>query len=251
MGCACGFFAGFAWLESPHLRPSTYWHWLPWLGLMSLLGPFGSTAPLSFSIQRVGRWSLRLGVAVVSAWMLVPTWADLSPTRGWYVAIFAASTWLLSLCLEPLSRQTAGNALLPSLCVSTFAGAGLLAAMVSLRFGLLAGVAGAALTGVWLASLPDTITRRSSLAADRGNPTAGGTCLFYAVVFGGLMLAGQLAAVIPSVCFPLLAAAPLALWVGEMPFFARRSSRFAGIVRAAAVLLPIVAAMVVAIVFER
>ena len=248
-GSACGFFAGFAWFESAQLFPSTYWHWLPWLGLLTLLGPIESTVARSFGIQRA--WLLWLSVAVASAWMLVPTWPDLSPARGWYVAIFAAGVWFLSISLKPLSRRAAGHALLPSMCVSTLAGAGLLATTFSLRFGMLAAVAASALTGVWLASQRDVFTRGTSCPADCGNPTAGGTHLFYAVVFGGLMLVGELAAVVPSLCFVLLLAAPLALWPGELPVGARRTGRSARIIRMIAVLLPIITAVLLAIFVER
>lgn len=233
LGCASGFFAGFAALETGSLRPTTYWHWLPWLGAVaSVAGPIGLTP----RVPTVGRWILWLAVAIVSGWLLVPTWSDLTPPRAAYVAIFSGGVVLPAILLEKLARQTSGNMLSLSLCASAFCGAVLMSALVSLRFGLLAVAAAAAISGCCAVSL-------------RGNARdlVRGMILVHFVIVGGLMLAGQLAAVLPSACFVLIPAAPLMLWPCELLPQSSVSSKRAIAIRVIAVALPLGLAFVVAL----
>jgi hypothetical protein len=101
-----------------------------------------------------------------------------------------------------LADRTSAALLALSLIIAATAGAILLAAFVSLRFGLLACAASAALSGCGIVAF-----------RSRSRNVVRGTVMFYAVVVGGLMSAGQLADVLPSACFPLVLAAPLVLWV--------------------------------------
>ncbi len=233
VGCAAGFFAGYALLEPRHLRPSTYWQWLPWLGIVAAIaGPIG----LASRVPSVGRWTLWLVVSTASAWLLVPTWADLNPSRGVYVTVFAAYVFLLTALLDALARRTSGTMFSLSLCVSASSGAVLLAAFVSVRFGLLTVASAAALSGCWAISFRDS-----------SRELVCGVTLFYSVVIGGLMLTGQVAAVLPSACFVLILAAPLMLWVCEIPPLSRPQGKSAVMIRLVAISLPLATAFLLAV----
>ena len=233
VGCAVGFIAGYALLEPRHLRPSTYWQWLPWLGIVTAIaGPVG----LVSRIPAVGRWTLWLVISVVSAWLLVPTWADLNLSRGVYVTLFAASLFLLTMLLDELALRTSGTMLALSLCISALCGAVLLAVFVSVRFGLLTVAAAAALSGCWV-----TTFRNSARDLVRG------VTLFYSVVVGGLMLTGQVAAVLPTACFALMLAAPSMLWVCEFPPLSRSQGKHAVMIQLVAIGLPLATAFLLAV----
>lgn len=233
IGCAAGFFAGFAALETGNLRPTTYWHWLPWVGVVaSIAGPIG----LLPRVPTAGRWGLWLTAAIGCGWLLVPNWADLNPPRIAYVSIFAAVVFLLTSLLEILARRNPSSSLSMSLCISAWCGAVLLSAFVSLRFGLLTVAAAAALSGCCVVS-----TRDSARELVRG------VILFYSVVVGGLMLVGELAAVLPRVCFLLILAASLMLWLCEFLPAATASNKRAFVIRLVAVASPLAAAFLVAL----
>lgn len=233
VGGAVGFFAGYVLLEPRHLLPTTYWQWLPWMGIVAAIaGPIGFVS----RVPSVGRWTLWLVVSIVSAWLLVPKWAALSPSRGVYVALFIACVFLLTALLDTLARRTSGTMLSLSLCISASCGAVLLAAFVSMRFGLLTVAAAAALSGCWVVSFRDS-----------SRNLARGVTLFYSVVIGGLLLTGQVAAVLPSVCFVLVLAAPLMLWVCEFAPLSRPQGKNAVMVRLVAISLPLATAFLLAV----
>ena len=233
VGCAVGFFVGYALLEPRHLRPATYWQWLPWLGIVAAVAaPIG----LVSRVPSVCRWTLWLVISVVSAWLLVPTWVDLKPSRDVYVALVTACVFLLTAQLDMLGRRTSGTMFSLSLCVSASCGAVLLAAFVSVRFGLLTVAAAAALSGCWVISFRD-----SSRELVRG------VTLFYSVVVGGLLLTGQVAAVLPSVCFALILAAPLMLWLCEFPPLSRPQGKWGVLIRLVAISLPLATACLLAV----
>jgi hypothetical protein len=231
--CASGFFTGFTALETGNLRPTTYWHWLPWLGAMaSVVGPIG----LMPRMPTVGRWVHWIAVAIGAGWLLVPTWSDLAPLREVYVAVFSGGVFLPTILLERLARMTSGNMLSLSLCASAFCGAVLMSAFVSLRFGLLAVAAAAAISGC-------------SVVSFRGNARdlVRGMILVHFVIVSGLMLAGQLVAVLPSACFVLIPAAPLMLWPCELLPQPGVTNKRAIAIRAVAIALPLGLAFVVAL----
>ena len=233
VGCAAGFFVGYALLEPRHLRPVTYWQWLPWLGIVAAIaGPIGFAS----RVPSAGRWTLWLVVSIVSTWLLVPTWADLNPSRGVHVALITACVFLLTVLLDMLACRTSGTLFSLSLCVSASCGAILLATFVSVRFGLLTVASAAALSGCWVISF-----RGSSRELVRG------VTLFYSVVIGGLMLAGQVAAVLPSACFALILAAPLMLWMCEFSPLSSAQGKWAVMIRLVAISLPLATAFLLAV----
>lgn len=233
IGCAAGFFAGYGLLETANLRPTTYWHWLPWLGIVAALA--GSVG-LSPRVPIFVRWMLWLAVGIVSSWLLVPTWADLKPSRIGYVSIFAVCVFLVTVLIESLARRPSARLISLSLSLSSLCGAVLMAAFVSLRFGMLAFAAFAAVSGVCAMS-----------AFGSTRDVVRGAALFYAVVIGGLMLTGQLVGVVPSVCFFLISAAPTVLWACEFGPLSRLTGNAAVIIRLAAIALPLTAAFVMAL----
>src|SRR5262245_15243691 len=75
--CAAGFFAGFALLQPGNLKPSSPWHWVPWLGALAAIAGSIGLAP---GVRLVERWALHLAVAFVAAWCLVPTRSNVQPS---------------------------------------------------------------------------------------------------------------------------------------------------------------------------
>jgi hypothetical protein len=68
--------------------------------------------------------------------------------------------------------------------------------------------------------------------------------MYFSVVIGGLMLIGQLAGVVPTVCFVLIPLAPTGLAAFEIPSLSRFTGRRATIARLLAVGSPLVVALV-------
>ncbi len=197
-----------------------------------IAGPSG----MALRVHPVGSWVPWLVVSIMSAWLLVPTWADLNPPRYVYLTLFAAGVFLLTVLLDRLARGISKTVFSLSLCISASCGAVLLAAFLSVRFGLLTVAAAAALSGCWVISFRDS---RCDLIR--------GMTLFYSVVVGGLMLAGQVAAVLPSICFALILAAPLMLWLCEFQPLASAQGQRAVMIRLMAISLPLATAFLLAV----
>lgn len=226
-GCGIGFFGGFAILETAAIKPTATWHWLPWCGAIALsIGPVG----LAEGVRTSERWALHLGLALAAALLLVPGWAALLPVRGWYIAAFAAGIGGLSILLDGLAKRVSGSMLSASLCLTAFCGAMVLAIAVSLRFGQLAGALAATLGGCFL------VIRIKKPQSD--GPLRGAVPV-YAILMGGLILAGFLVPREPPLGLVLIPFAPLALWLCEFGPPSRLSGRRSVLVRLAALSLPL------------
>ena len=225
---AAGFLAGFAFLETRELRPSTYWHWLPWVAVVaSIVGPIG----LAAGVRPPERLALLIVLTLVAAWFLVPTWASLQPTRGGYIAAFAGSVFLLWFLLDPLAGRVPHALLCGTLVLSSLNGGVLVAAFVSVRFGLLGVAAAAALSGPFVAAIlyrDDAILR--------------GLLPVHVVVLGGIMLAAQVNVGLPSATLVLIPAAPLIHWLCEIGPLARLHGKWRSVVRFGAIGLPLAVA---------
>ena len=220
-----GFVCGYALLEPHSWRPTTYWHWLPWLGgVAALVGPVG----LASGVHFVERWALIAVMSLAAAWLLVPTWADLRPSRGALGLAFAGIVFFVTLLLGRLVPRVSGGLLCASVGLSSLCGTALIAAFVSLRFGLLTAAATAAWAGASVAVL-----------RDRTKTSLRGLLPVHAVIFGGLLLAAQVNVALPRLCFVLIAAAPLMLWPFELRPLAKLRGKSAILVRLAAVSVPL------------
>jgi hypothetical protein len=228
LALAVSFFAGFAVLETGALRPSTYWHYLPWLALVAgVVGPIGHSA----GIRSVQRLALMLLLTVAASWFLVPTWASLQPFRDRYVAAFAGALFLYWFALDPLARRAPRGWLPGALALAALNGGVIVAAFVSIRLGLLGVVAGAALSGSCVAAY---------LEGDSG--TLRGMLPAHVVVFGGVMLAAGLNVGLPPAALILICSAPFGLWLCCTGPLARLPGKWRSVVQAGVICLPLVVA---------
>ena len=225
---AIGFLAGFAFLESHELIPSTYWHWLPWLAVVAaIVGPVG----LAAGIRPAERLALTMVLSLTAAWFLVPTWTSLQPSRSIYIAVFAGTLFLLSFLLDPLARRVPRAVLCGTLALSSLNGGVLVAAFVSIRFGLLGITAAAALSGAVVAAI---LSREEAVV--RGLLPA------HVVVLGGVMLAAEVNVGLPSAALVLILTAPLALWLCELGPLARLHGKWRIVVRFGVTIIPLAVA---------
>ena len=160
IGLACGFLTGYALAIDGEWVPERNWHWLPYLGLLAcIVGPFATDGEPSI----VRRGSLFLLPAITAAAALVPEWTD----RSIQIPGLALFLLIVLLLIDPLPRRIVDRSLLPLLYLCGFASAAFVAAKVSLTYGQLGGVAGAAFFGssVVFWSLGETARIRGLLPA--------------------------------------------------------------------------------------
>lgn len=197
---AAAFCAGYALpIASAPWVPKRHWHWFPWLVLLAAaIGPIS----LASGLRRAERWLLNLGVAFVAAWVLVPLWSHLHPARSVWIPLLAGYLFLLAILLEPLLDRFSTVMLPAYLTMSAACLALLLAALLSIVYGQVAGIAVAALAG-----------RTAAAYFERGPTSLRGLGLAYAVLFGGWAFVGCVEQQEPlHLLLLLVPAAPLALW---------------------------------------
>lgn len=234
---AAAFFVGYALLPSwAAIAPTRHWHWLPYLGLVAMvMGPVG----LAQGLLRVERWLLTLLLAVLAAWLLVPTWADLQPSRPTYILILTAYVLLLSMLLDPLPARVPARLFLAALTIVAGAGALMLAVFVSLTFARLAGVAAAAMAGCAVAAFRN------------GGPTMPRAVIpAFAVLLGGSLFVGSIEPDPALHGFLLVPAAPLGLWLCARGPLARHRGVTAGAIGLGAVLALLAIACVLVVMGE-
>lgn len=228
---AAACFVGFALLPSwAVIAPTRHWHWLPYLGGVAMvMGPVG----LAPGLLRVERWVLTFLLAVLAAWLLVPTWADLQPARPTYILILTAYVLLLSILLDPLPARVPVRLFLAALTIVAGAGAILVAVFVSLTFGQLAGIAAAAMAGCTVATsrVGDPTLTRAVIPA-------------FVVVVGGLLFVGSIEPDPALHGFLLVPAAPLGLWMCARGPFARHRGVAGGAIGLVGVLVLLVIACI-------
>jgi hypothetical protein len=228
LALAIGFASAYAILEPAAWRPTMYWHWLPWVAFGgAIVGP----VMLATGLRLSERCALVVVLAVISAWFLVPTRANLEPSRGTYIAIYTASATVVWALLDLLAPRVSGAALCAALSLTLLSGGALVASLVSLRFGLLGVAASAALSGGFITSF-----RQQDSAIVRGLLPA------QTVLLGGVMLAAQVNVGLPLPSLVLISIAPLAMWTCEAGPLSKLRGRWAYFVRIGAVSLPLAAA---------
>jgi hypothetical protein len=229
-----GLLAGYALLPAwAPWQPTTYWHWLLYLGLAAgLVGPL----TLASGVQGGERLLVRCLLALLTAWLVVPTWARLEAVRAWHVGGVTVYLLVLIVSLEPLTSRFAPARLLLYLTLSAAALALMTAVTLSLTFGQLGGVMAASLGGTCLAAW--------LVPSSAGQRALRGLVPWYAVLVGGLAYVGYINPQPRLGGLILIAFAPLALWLLAVGPLARgrassRSARTAGWVEAGVVLTPI------------
>jgi hypothetical protein len=221
--------AGFcaAWVVLPAARwwPEDPWDWLPYL---TVLAGGAGLIDLVPAVPRLLVWLVRLAVAAVAAWLLVPVLGELAKLRSGWLAGTAATVCLLWFLLEPLAGRLPPGRLPALLGLVAGAAAVVLEAAGILKLAQAAGVLTAGLAACALASWG----RTSSFLR--------GMIPGLAVVLPGLLLNGYVyrTTTVPAVAFLLLLAAPLGPWVGALPLLRDMTGWRRTVVQAAAVLLP-------------
>jgi hypothetical protein len=246
---AIGFIVG-NWLlpDSPQFVPTRHWHWLPYLaagaaaiGGLTLGG--GVTWP-----ERIVAYAL---LALVAAWLLVPTWEELQPPRPYLIGLLAAYFAVLAALLAMLPARLQGATVAAPLTASATGVALLVTAEVSMLYGQLVAVAVAALAGCTVATLRTRSVSEHTLApsASEGSPlpplatSLRGLAPVYAVLVGGLAFVGAIEPTPPLWHIMLAPAAPLALWLFAAGPLGRLPGKWATAAQIAAVLVPLALAL--------
>jgi hypothetical protein len=138
------FLSSAIYLGGDGLVPNRHWHWLVHLGMAaSLIGPVA----LASGVYATERWLLYLLLAIVASCLLVPTWSSLQQARPVLLMILASYLFTLMTLLDTLPDRLLGLHFLRLLCAIAAATSILIAATVSLKMGLLAGISAAAMVG--------------------------------------------------------------------------------------------------------
>ncbi len=176
---------------------------------------------------------LALLVITAATWLLIGGWME--PVWAWRVGfgVGAAVLWAL---LEWLARRRRG-ASMPIIMLLVAAGGGGVMVLAGLaQFGQLAGVLAAAIGPCVL------------LAWIRPQLTIGhGPVLVFTLILAALLLHGyhlyDVTAEFPPISFAIVLAAPVVAWVGELPPIVRLRAWQAVLVRVVAVMIPVGAAL--------
>lgn len=198
-----GFVLGYLLLGLGPLQPATHWHWLPHVLVIALIGPAWYAARGNGQIAPA---ILGVSVTLAAAFVLVPDWPDLQPSRPVYLACWTLYTAVILLLLHPLFSESRGP-LLPFVLIGTLlCGAALLGLAGSLRFLQIAGCGAGAFLGLFCVTVFDR--RERWLAA---------IALPFSLLASGAMLIGETNSFsdVPRFCYYLIPLAPLTLWAGR------------------------------------
>jgi hypothetical protein len=194
-----GFLTGYELLGLAPWMPTTHWHWLPYAMLgAAVIGP---VAEGGGAFKRVFS---HMVMAVAAAWMLVPTWDDLDPSRTIYLVVIVVYVIGLASLLEPLVKRFPGP-LLPAILWATMTTAAVVLALSgSLRFAQITLAGAAALFGLMLvACLKRDVNMLTGISS------------VFSVMAVGSLLIGRVNSFseVPLASYMLVPVAPLLLWV--------------------------------------
>jgi len=218
----------------PGWPPRERWMWLL---------PIASAAIAAGIVMGfVGRGALVRAIIAVFlsaaiAWMIQPLPAVEAPWR--VRAIAGAGVLLWWIALEPLAQHRAGALLPAALCI-TFAGLSMI--ILEARFANLSLATSAAAAALGAITFVALLQRRLSFA--HGGTLVAAALLVSISVVGWMYRARG--ASVTALHFILIGAAPLMLWLGELPIVRRRAAGQATLIRLALVAGPVAAAIAVA-----
>jgi hypothetical protein len=229
---AVGFFIGY-WLLPDNwapLVPQKHWQWLPYLAAAAVLGGLPLAAGVSWPERLLAYGAL----ALVAAWQFVPLWEELQPPRHYAVPLLAGYLFMLTALLTALPDRLLQSTSVALLTASAGATALLIAVGVSVKYGQVAAIAAAAMTGCFGASF---ISAKRALAIR-------GLISVFAVLVGGLAFVGTIEPTPPQPIILLAPAAPLMLWLFAAGPLARLKGSPAIAAQAAAVSIPLTIAVI-------
>jgi hypothetical protein len=235
-----GFLVGYGLLSLGPWTATAHWHWLPFaLIAAAITGPVVCAEGVRIFERSLVYWL----VTTVAAWLLVPTWDDLDPSRAVYLSVFTVYVVVLTSLLEPLANRLVGPLLSLVLWATMTAAAVVLALSGSLRFAQIALASSAALFGILLV----TCVQREA----KPKPMVGGGFVF-SLMSVGLLLIGRVNSFseVPLISYLLIPAAPLTLWLTAVGPLSRISDTKRAIVRAALPLSVLAVAVLLAMIAE-
>ncbi len=223
---AGGVLAGHALLGVAPWAPNTSWHWLPYLPLIAAAASLGEAVAPS---HRFLSWGLRIAVAALASWLLVPTLPELQETRPYWLAGSAVAVLVLWAVLQPLARKQSGPLIPSLLLLVAMAGA---VVIEQGGFGKLAqfgGVLAAALGGCAVVC-----------GWRRDRPWMSGVVPGVALLLTGLVVNGYFYNFgdVPPSSYVLILVAPLGLAVGALPFVRRWGKVARSLLQTVAVVVP-------------
>jgi hypothetical protein len=208
--------------------PTRHWQWLPWVTVLA--GVTGTIVPEGVYAKNL-RWLFLAALAIIAAWLIVPTRPTLWPPRPISIALVSAYFFVIMALLDVLPEQLLGKAFLAQLAMAAGTVAVLLVAEISMTFGQLGLAAAAGLGGAWAASCfsNSPVLARSVIPA-------------FAVVTGGLAYIGCIGCTPPLLALLLVPAAPLCLFAFAYGPLSRLRGVAGGALQTAMVMaLPIIA----------
>jgi MFS family permease len=238
MSLAAAFFVGYVLLPSwAEVSPSRHWQWLPYLAIAAALhGPVG----FANGIWVVERKLLWLLFAFAAAYLLVPNWESLQPPRATTILLLACYLFGLVVLTEPLSTRFTASRLLAVLSIVAIGNAMAITFAVSLKYGQLAGIAAAALSGAWVAS---------KLVASALNIRA--LIPIAITLIGGTAFVGAIEPSPPLFDLLAIPATPLMLWFFTIKQMNQRQGTAIALFQVALVLVPIAAVAIRMLLAER
>lgn len=208
---AGGFFLGFALLHlEPWLPQDRDYGWLPYAAVIAGI----AAAAARFTNVPYLRWSPAIFVALLAAWLIVPTWPRLAPVVWlWRIGVAAtmAATWIT---LQLPSEQVGGPRLSFALAALSAAGAALLLLSGFAKFAQLALIGAAVIAGLAVYELFD---RRLTVLP--------GIIPAFAVQHAGWLGCAWIRSMDeppPKAAYVLMWLAPSMLGIAWLPWFRRR-----------------------------
>jgi hypothetical protein len=129
-------------------KPDASWKWLPYVAIMAAIAELLVTL---MPLPALVRWTVRLGLVSLAAWLLVPTLQETAP-HLWFWRTVVGGAMVITWCSLAVSApRLQGAFLLVLLTVIVLAAAGVLEFAGFLRLVLVAGSLAAALIGIGFA----------------------------------------------------------------------------------------------------
>ncbi len=229
-----GFMLGYQLLGIGSWLPTSHWHWLPYaLVFAAVLGPVANAAGVGLG-EKLMVYAL---AALVIAWQLAPTWANVDPAKSTQILICAAAVSVAAFAFDPLAQKSVGPFLPFMLAIISVCAAVVVVVSGSLRLGQLTGIGAGAMTGIAIAA---------ALGRQTGSLTAISLPLF--VFLTGTMWIGHVNSFseVPTASYPLVAVSPLAYWICQAGPLSRMTGWRRTAVHAALSIAPAIIALALA-----
>ncbi|MHC5109498.1 MAG: hypothetical protein ACYTHJ_06430 [Planctomycetota bacterium] len=233
-----GFLLGYAFVAAAPWQPSDHWHWLPYLAAGAAVVASMVALPAMPAPVRV---MLGLALSAAIAWLLVPDWEDLEPSRAVYLWGFATYSAAIMVFLFPAAKRSEPGRFLVAMILTSVAASAMMALSGNLRFAQICGAAVGAMIGCALA-----------VRLAKQKPAHAGLVILFVGIVASLILVSQLHSFseIPLFAYALIPPAPLLLLVTESGFFHGIGARKQNVFRWLILLAPSLAAIATAVAAE-